>query len=600
MPDNRIGVTIDARTTGKESLREHVNQVQQLNAGWKQYNDIQKDAEKQFPENLKKQNTFIRQQLGMLKELETVGTRERISKLRAQKEAVTNKQDQQRVQQQINREQQMHVESDVTFAEAKAYAMQAALDQGIGEPDADLMAQLTGAGIRGGGFGIAQAGARTATAAITRRMAGMGLGGKMALGVGGGLGIGLAIKGVMALKEGWDLYKNLAPELLNIAAISGKLPDDAERYRDVFLSVAQATATANSELIQHEKTLMRITGSGVGGAQAGAGGPLARIIDISRAYGIDPGAGTRFAGQMAMTGYQAGMPNEDILRRTIAEGLASGIGAGRLPEFLEGVQNITNAVMRTAVTVDPGRMAAYGRAFGQLGVPFQGARGAQIIGGIQQGMQGGMGFQAARRILEQTKGIGNFGIADVIEMQQQGLNDPRMFASYMELFGEMAGVDGKTGAALIRARKNQAMMISKATGIPMRALFNEDADINSILEMDPAKIAQMTKTEMDAVIKDRDRIDEFKETFGFKAQQADVSADIAKINAAAFSFENGAGVFYEAVRAMADVTLGDLGTIGPRAPEGRGTNYDASEMRKIRTGEVLNNQFGSAYIPGAP
>lgn len=509
----------------------------ELNSGWAQFNDLRRDAAQQYPDDLKRQNVFIRQQLTMLKELETVGSRDRMNKLRDERAFASGTMAKRDVDNQIRREARQHIESGATSTEAKAHQLQWALDQGLGDPSGgrDFISDLTGAGIRGGGSGMLQTGLGAATSTLKAKMSGLGTGGKLALGLTAGAVIGGVAFAVTQLKQGWDLYKTLAPELLNIAALTGKLPEDAEAFRDAFLGVAKSTATASAELAQYEKQWMGIIGTRAGG------GTMASILDVSQAFGINKGVGIEFAAQMGMTGYRAG-GGDEMLKKAIADGTASGIGIARLPEYLQGLQQITSAVMRTSVTVDPALMSSYARDLGALGVPFQGARGASVLGGIQQGMQGGIGFQAARRIL----GPGA-GLFDIKALQEQGLNDPRMLEEFIAIFGEMANIGGKTGADLVSARKRQAFMMSKATGLPLLNIFNPDEAINSLLEM----TGGFKPSDIDFQQKVRD----YKSTFAFESQQAGVAADIARINTAAFLFETSVRSFYESVNILAEYTL---------------------------------------------
>ena len=579
MADNRIGILIDTQTTGGDQLRQHVQQVTEMNAGWSQFNTLRREAAEKFPNDIKKQNTDMRTQLGILKELEMVGSQERVAALRDRIGVIRDrfaggrmgtyaKKDIAALNAKIRAEQVKHRDWRTTAAEAHAHQAQWGLDQGIGDPD--IMAQMAGAGVRGGGMGIMQQGISSATGLMTKKMAGMGVGGKLALGLTAGAVLGGAAFVVTQLSKGWDLYKNLAPELLKIAAISGRLPDDAERYRDIFLDVANATGTATSELLQYEKQWLTILGGNTIGAQGGKTGILASVIDISQAYGIDKGLGTEFAARMGMTGYRS-KASDDILKQVIADGMASGIGVARLPEYLQGIQQLTSVVMRTSVTSDPASLSMLASTVGNLGLPFQGARGAELIGGLHQGMQGGMGFQAAREIL----GPGA-SLFDIKALQQQGANSPRMVAGYMSLFGKMAGVGGKTGQDLMKAREYQAILMAAETKIPLALLYNPSKKVDSFLELNPDVLQNLKGgdlsdlSESDAAIVQK--IMDYKKTFGFETQQAAIAADIGRINAAAASFESTARLFYESVNIIAGMTLPRYDEYGPFPPPDAATN----------------------------
>ena len=563
MVDKRIGISVDTQITGNENVERQAASLDKLNSGWAQFNDLRTDASTKFPDDMRRQNAYIQQQISLLKEMETVGSRERTNTLRYQRSLTRNKNDIKGIDKEIARERARHIESSVTATEAKASRMQWALDQGVGEPtkrESDLMAQLTGGGIRGGGMGIAQAGIGAATSAVTGKMKGMSLGSKVGLGLGAGLGIGAITLIVGGLKEGWDIYKQLAPQLLELSAISGKLPEDAEKYRKAFQRVALDTATATNELIQYEKTWMRILGGRQGGMES--------AIDISQAFGIDKGLGTEFTASMGMTGYNPNA-NVDILKRAISDGMVSGIGHARLPEYLREVQTVTNAVLRTAVTADPAMISAYAREIGTLGIPFQGERGAGILTSLQQGMQGGMGFMAAKRALGKDASL-----FDIKFLQQQGLADTDMLAGYIELFGDIAGIEGKTGKDLVSARKKQAFLLGQETGIPLKALYNPSEAMDSLLEMSKGALRDLKPGEIPDYT---GKISEFKKEFGFESQQAAIAKEIVKINASADLFESGARIFNGAVNKFADASL---------EPEFEPTpiEYEATNQRDFSTG----------------
>lgn len=556
--EERIGITIDAKSTGGGQMREHIQTLDQMNAGWKQFNDLRREAAEQFPDDLRRQNAYIQQQLNMYKELETVGSRERIAKLRHERMATHDRRDRERIDRQIRQEGYRHIEEATTFAESRAARMQWALDQGIGEPSQrDMAAMLTEAGVRGGLPGLAQAGLGTGLRALTAKMAGMGTLAKVGLGVGGGLAIAggyTLAKGVFA---GKDIYKEIAPELAQIMAMTGQITSETQAYREELLAVSAITATSVQELIQLEKTWNRILGRSEISATRRA--RFTDILDISQAYGIEKQQGIEFSARMAMTGY-APAPSMQYLKTAIIEGLRSGIGEGRLPEFIREVQTFTQAVMQTAVTTDPALMARYAGMIGTLGEPFRGERGGQILGAMQRGITGGgMGFQAARRVLERSGKP--FTFADVAALQQQGMNDPRMMAEMFGMAGEFAGRDLTTQAWILE----QWM-----PGIPMRAWYNPDEGINSLLELrgkiGPAGLAKMTPEELQAAgVQIDERVAKYKgEAFGFEVLQTEMATQVGKIETAALAFEKATGLMHDVAMAFAGAALEtQRGQLGP-------------------------------------
>lgn len=577
MADKQIGIEINTRSTGGEQVREHIQQMEKMNAGWEQFNDLRREGAEKYPDDLKKQNTFIREQITLLNQLESAGARERINRLQGMKEEARTTHEKQQIQRQIRQEQAEHFESAATATEARAARMQWAGDMGIGDRDENIMGRMAAAGVTGGGMGMAQAGVGVATRTLQQKMAGMSLGGKVALGVTGGLAIGAILAGAKALKEGFDELKQIAPDLLKMRAISGELAEDSEKYRKNFQAVALSTATTTSELKQHETTWLRILGGDVN-----LNANIRDIVNLSKPFGIDPGQGVEFAGRMARTGYEANTQG-DFLRKAIESGMESGMGRARLPEFLREVEGFTRTVQATAFAInDPNLMTRYAANLGGLGQPFMGEGGGRILGGIHTAMAGGgMGFQAARRILDQQRGPGNYSIGEVTALQQQGMNDPRMLREYIGMYGEIAGTDNMENLSR-REREmrmsNQAMMLSKATGISQLGFYNPDEEINSILEKMRAEgIEGFTKGPTGRIDFEKE-LAAYKEDFGFKTAQAEIAAEVAKINAAAATFQSASELFYETVSRMAEFTLS--GDINPALLRENFVPDQATTMRK--------------------
>ncbi len=577
MVDNRIGIEVAAKATGNEALREQIQSLSQLNAGWAQFNDLRRDAAEAYPDDLKKQNTHIQQQLSLLQKLENVGSRDRLKTLQDERSLLRERYSGRRMGTQareeiaginarIRREERDHIEWRGHAAEATGHRMQWAMDRGIGEPSqADLLTDLTGMGIRGAGpSGMARMGLGRLARGVTARMAGMGTLAKLGVGTGAGALAFGAYKFVTGALEGKEAYKQIAPDLMQIQAMTGRLASDATAFREEFEAVAIVTGTTLKEMSALEQSYIRITG---GGAKRSV---LDNVINIAQSFGIERGAGVEFAARMGMTGYAAGPASDQRLKEAIIAGVRSGIGMGRLPEFLQGIMGLTDAVMRTSVTDDPALMGRYAGRMGVMGVPFRGLRGIQQLTGFNQAItQGGMGFQAARRVLE--RGGGNFSFADVEALREQGLQDPRLIEEYFALAGQFAPGDLQT----------QAWWLKKQTGIPMRAFYNPDEGINSSLELQRATGGRMrigdkdfdfaaatadiemsaeTRRTMKEMATDPEffskRVKEMMGTTGFEVQMRAVATEIGKIETAADTFERANEIFLKGALAIAGVGIG--------------------------------------------
>jgi len=622
MTEQNIQVNVGTRVTGKQELAEQTRAMDLASQGFSRFNEIKSEAAEKYPEDLKKQNKFLNDQLQLIRQLEQAENKSRMSELQHQekiarqevssssgREKGTKKRDLERIQAEIYGVKTGALDDATRNTESSAAAKQWALDQGVYDPQQrdspGMIGDLTQSGMRGGAGGVATGAVQGVTGAVTRKMAGMGTGAKLATGLGVGVVGYAAFKGVQALQEGWTSYKDILKDLTEISAMSETLPVNAEAFRESFEAVALTTATSLSELAGLEKTWMRILG-------AGAGDPVQRRLDLQstislgEAYGIENAESTGFVAQQGKTGYEA-LADPTILKQAIAEGVMSGISVARLPEFLQEVMGVTQAVIQTAVTMqDPGMISRYAGLFGTMGEPFRGSRGGNVLSGLHDTMAtGGMGFQAALRIME--RGGQDFSIGQVTALQEQGMADPRMLTEFFGMARDMASGAGKD---IERTRWDQSFLLKKWSGnrLQMAELYNPDKAMNSLVELmerfgdklpeignmseaefatfigsssdltdeekkyirgatsggdekDPPKtqaelIAETIKEGLqgseDAFNK---RIATFRDTFGFEDQQAAIAGEIGKIETAATAFESAASMMNDVVIAFARTTL---------------------------------------------
>jgi len=548
--ENRIGITIDAKTTGGEGMREHIAALGQMNAGWGHFNEVRREAEQQHPDSLKKQNQYIREQIALMSRLESVGHQDRMADLAYQRKRTSSKFAQARIDKEMHQLRKEHISDTTTSVQGEAYRKEWASEQGFGDPAApDLLSDLTGMGIRGaGGRSMAQAGLGRFASRVTGKMAGMGTLAKLGVGAGAGLvGFG-AYKLISGMVEGKDAFKQIAPDLMQIAAMTGRLGGDAAAFREEFEAVAMLTATTLQEMSGLEQSYIRLTGQRLHGTV------MDDVVNVAQSLGIDKGVGVEFAGRMGMTGYRRDPIPLGRLQEAIIEGVRSGIGQGRLPEFLQGVMTLTETVMRTSVTADSGLMGRYAGRLGTLGTPFQGQRGMQQLTSFNQAITGGgMGFQAARRILDRTEGAGNYSIGQVMALQEQGLQDPRLLEEFFAIAGELGGDDPYS----------QAMLLNQWTGglgrgIPISALYNPDKGINSWLELRKSLGGKMLgdMSDQGLPIDFAKRVEEMRGATGFEVQMRAVATEIGKIEVAALAFEKANELFLRGALAIAEMGLG--------------------------------------------
>ncbi len=593
MADKQIGIEINTRATGGEQVREHIQQMEKMNAGWEQFNDLRREGAEKFPDDLKKQNTFIREQITLLNQLESAGARERINRLQGMKEEARTTHEKQQIQREIRLQQTEHFESVATTTEARAARMQWAGDMGFGDVDDNVMGRMAAAGATGGGMGMTQAGVGIATKTLQQKMVGMGLAGKLALGVGGALGIGAILGGAKFLKGGLDEVKDLEEKLVSVKTIMGRITDDSESFRKNFQAVALSTATTTDDLLQYQTAWLRIVGDDPNVNIRTKG-----ILDAAKPFGIPGGAATEFEGRMSLTGYQANLQG-DFLRKAIESGMGSGMGRARLPEFLREVEGFTRTVQATAFAInDPDLMTRYAANLGGLGQPFMGEGGGRILSGIHTAMAGGgMGFQAARRILDQERGPGNYSIGEVTALQQQGMNDPRMLQEYIGMYGEIAGTNnmGDLSRREIEMRmSNQAMMLSKVTGINQLGFYNPDEEINSILEKYRAEGIEGFTKGPTGKINFEAELAGFKKDYGVKKTTAEIAKEIAATNAAsATRLKDASEIMMDAVNKIAEFSL--KGDIDPALMP----NDEATDARAETYNSTNKRSFGSSSPTGS-
>jgi hypothetical protein len=227
---------------------------------------------------------------------------------------------------------------------------------------------------------------------------------------------------------------------------------------------------------------------GVGRA-TGNIGAVYRAQQFGRGYGLDVGEATGYMGMIRQAGYGFGgmargggqggpgamgaVDNRGTreLTKIMEAGMVSGIEKARLPEFLQGVGNITQQVGgRVSGKVNVGGIAAFQALLGTTGkAGFQGARGAAVGAQLGQAIQRPGGGEAGQTMMLQALGFGKpggeRGYYEALKMQQQGMDRPE---TVMDMFSEVysqLGQKGAGGTASVNQEANLAL--SEMTGLSL-------------------------------------------------------------------------------------------------------------------------------------
>lgn len=250
------------------------------------------------------------------------------------------------------------------------------------------------------------------------------------------------------------------------------------------------------------------------GRAAGNIGAVYRGQQFARAYGMDVGEVTPFMGMMRQAGYGFGGQRRNVmtggmeqvdqrgsreLQKVMEAGLMSGIEKARLPEFLQGVAQITQQVgSRISGDVNVAGIARFQAMLGRTGAPgFQGARGAAVAAQLGSAITRPGGGEAGQAMMLQALGFGKPGgtrtYYDALKMQQQGLERPE---SVLDMFNEVysqLGQKGAGGTASVNQEANLAL--SKMTGLSLDQIETLGDLINSGLSQEEllAEINEQTK-----------------------------------------------------------------------------------------------------------
>jgi hypothetical protein len=170
--------------------------------------------------------------------------------------------------------------------------------------------------------------------------------------------------------------------------------------------------------------------AGLVARQTGFAGDAGTSLQLSRAAMIDQGQSAGFMGMQARGGI-LNMAAKREQEKIIAAGFASGMQRGRMGEFLTGVTALSEkAQSRTAGNVGAGGYADLLAAFGKSKMSgLQGARGAQVLQQLEQGVMAPGAGEAGQALVLRSKGFGtpggNTDYYSALKRQQQGFAGDR-------------------------------------------------------------------------------------------------------------------------------------------------------------------------------
>jgi len=221
------------------------------------------------------------------------------------------------------------------------------------------------------------------------------------------------------------------------------------------------------ETVQHQIALAKTTG---------AAAAASRAQQISRYTGMDVGQVGGYMGMIRQAGYgfggqtkygQAGREGTKELTKAIEAGMISGLEKGRLPEFLQGVSQITQQIGgRVAGKVDVGsisRFMGFMGAGGRKGFEgFRGARGAAVAAQLNMAIQRPGGGEAGQAMMLQALGFGKPGgttpYYQALKQQQMGISGDKNNAIklFREVYSQLGRV-GVGGSAAVNQEANLAL-----------------------------------------------------------------------------------------------------------------------------------------------
>lgn len=163
--------------------------------------------------------------------------------------------------------------------------------------------------------------------------------------------------------------------------------------------------------------------------QTGSMGAVNQAAILSRYYGGDMGEIGSFMGSLTRGGSAdfRGPEGQKVLGRVMSEAVKSGLNKSRAGEHLESVAGMIQQVgSRQAVDVDAGGISGLLSLIGRHGGEgLRGARGMNVLAGIDQGIRSGGTTEGSEAFVLQTIGFGrpgsNMDYFEAKRIQERGL-----------------------------------------------------------------------------------------------------------------------------------------------------------------------------------
>jgi len=265
-------------------------------------------------------------------------------------------------------------------------------------------------------------------------------------------------------------------------------------------------------------------------AMGGGYGP-GRVGEAVQYMGTMRQAGTDFGG--------GGKGASKELSKTIAAGMYSGLEKARLPEFYEGVRGLVQSQFSTAAgKVDSINIAKQLAMIGKGGgVGFQGARGSQVLGQLDQMIKSPGGGEAGQAMILQAMGFGKPGgtvnYYDALKGQQEGIRDPDNIKKVMkEVYSQRGNIEAGGSDPINREANLQFSMMS---GLSIKQT-EQLKDIYSSSKSQEEKDKEINEVLQEAKPIQERALDAAKDGFaaikkhiaGVEAQQIRIGSKIAK------------------------------------------------------------------------
>lgn len=307
-----------------------------------------------------------------------------------------------------------------------------------------LLSQLATAGGRGQGAGIGGTG-------VPGTGAGPGPGG-------GKRGFGSRLKGLLGGLGGFALKGVAATGGLLAGAVGAQMRQGYAAYTDYATNLAQLAGTGATNP-QMARARAKGVGYGYGPSATAAQARQAAIETgyassvttaqmLSRGTSLDVNQATGLLGTLtrAGTGFGGGtQKGNQELKKIIALGFESGIADARIPEFIQGVEQVVEAQgARQGGVVSAADFANVLQAMGETGAPgLQGARGAAVLQQLNEAIVHPGGGEAGQALVSQAMGFGkpggNTSYYEAVKMQERGATPQNIARLFRETRGQFGG-----------------------------------------------------------------------------------------------------------------------------------------------------------------